>query len=113
LAEVLQHLESHPVVYLHGDLKPEHLLVDVRQLSVVDWEASARGPAVIDYADVVFHLVRDLLYAGLNADRLPIDLMTRLPFSGPVLAWRLLLWLERASRNRVWSWGFRTGVLFR
>lgn len=86
LAEALQQLESHPIVYLHGDLKPEHLLVDDHQLSVVDWEASARGPAVVDYADVVFHLVRDLLYAGLNADRLPIDLMTRLPFSGPVLA---------------------------
>lgn len=95
LAEALQPLESHPVVYLHGDLKPEHLLVDDYQLSVVDWEASARGPAVADYADVVFHLVRDLLYGGLKPGRVPIDLMTRLPFSGPVLAWRLLLWLDR------------------
>ena len=95
LAEALQPLESHPVVYLHGDLKPEHLLVDDYQLSVVDWEASARGPAVVDYADVVFHLVRDLLYGGTKPGRVPVDLMTRLPFSGPVLAWRLLLWLDR------------------
>ncbi|MGW0841424.1 aminoglycoside phosphotransferase family protein [Streptomyces sp. NPDC002787] len=95
LAEALQPLESHPVVYLHGDLKPEHLMVDDHQLSVVDWEASARGPAVVDYADVVFHLVRDLLYTGMKTGRVPIDLMNRLPFSGPVLAWRLLLWLDR------------------
>lgn len=95
LAEALQPLQSHPVVHLHGDLKPEHLLVDDHQLSVVDWEASARGPAVVDFADVVFHLVRDLLYAGVKPGRVPIDLMIRLPFCGPVLAWRLLLWLDR------------------
>lgn len=95
LAEALQPLEAHPVVYLHGDLKPEHLLVDDHQLSVVDWEASARGPAIVDYADVAFHLVRDLLYGGVKPCRVPIDLVTRLPFSGPVLAWRLLLWLDR------------------
>ncbi|MGW4285441.1 aminoglycoside phosphotransferase family protein [Streptomyces sp. NPDC004673] len=94
LAEALQPLESHPAVYLHGDLKPEHLLLDDHQLSVVDWEASARGPAVVDYTDVVFHLVRDLLYEGVKPGRISIDLITRLPFSGPVLAWRLLLWLD-------------------
>lgn len=95
LAEALRPLESHPVVYLHGDLKPEHLLVHDHQLSVVDWEASARGPAAVDYTDVVFHLVRDLLYTGAKPDRVPIDLITRLPFNGPVLAWRVLLWLDR------------------
>ncbi|WP_055699762.1 aminoglycoside phosphotransferase family protein [Streptomyces silaceus] len=101
LAEALQPLESHPVVYLHGDLKPEHLLIDGHQLSVVDWEASARGPAVVDYASVVFHLVRDLLYGGVKPGRAPIDLMTRLPFSGPVLAWRLLLWLDRRRSHDI------------
>ena len=70
-------------------------MVDDHQLSVVDWEASARGPAVLDYIDVVFHLVRDLLYTGVKPGSVPIDLVTRLPFSGPVLAWRLLLWLDR------------------
>lgn len=95
LAEALQPLESHPVVHLHGDLKPEHLLVDDHQLGVVDWEASACGPAVVDYTDVVFHLVRDLLYTGVKPGSAPIDLITQLPFSGPVLAWRLLLWLDR------------------
>ncbi|WP_234432121.1 aminoglycoside phosphotransferase family protein [Streptomyces sp. NRRL S-378] len=88
-------LDSQPVVYLHGDLKPEHLLVDGGLLHVVDWEASACGPAVVDYTDVVFHLVRDLLYAGVPPERVPVDLLTAMPFSGPVLAWRLLLWLDR------------------
>ncbi|MDQ0750187.1 hypothetical protein QF034_004418 [Streptomyces africanus] len=95
LADALHPLESQPVVYLHGDLKPEHLLIDEHQLSVVDWEASARGPAVVDHTDAAFHLVRDLLYAGVKPGRVPIALITRLPFSGPVLAWRLLLWLDR------------------
>ncbi|MFF7737280.1 phosphotransferase [Streptomyces sp. NPDC007984] len=95
LSEALQAIDSHPVVRLHGDLKPEHLLVDGERLHVVDWEASACGPAVLDYADVVFHLVRDLLYQGVPPGRIPVDLLTRLPFSGPVLTWRLLLWLDR------------------
>jgi aminoglycoside phosphotransferase (APT) family kinase protein len=95
LSEALQPIDSHPVVRLHGDLKPEHLLIDGERLHVVDWEASACGPAVLDYTDVVFHLVRDLLYGGMPPGRIPVDLLTRLPFSGPVLAWRLLLWLDR------------------
>ncbi|MFH8668763.1 aminoglycoside phosphotransferase family protein [Streptomyces anulatus] len=95
LGEALQPIDSHPVVHLHGDLKPEHLLVDGGRLHVVDWEASACGPAVLDYTDVVFHLVRDLLYGGMPPARVPVDLLIRLPFSGPVLAWRLLLWLDR------------------
>nr|WP_145488123.1 MULTISPECIES: aminoglycoside phosphotransferase family protein [Streptomyces] len=95
LREALQPIDSHPVVHLHGDLKPEHLLVDGDRLHVVDWEASACGPAVVDYTDVVFHLVRDLLYGSVPPGRIPVDLLTRLPFSGPVLVWRLLLWLDR------------------
>ncbi|GAA3091236.1 hypothetical protein GCM10020254_40260 [Streptomyces goshikiensis] len=61
----------------------------------MDWEASACGPAVVDYTDVVFHLVRDLLYEGVPPEQVPVDLLTAMPFSGPVLAWRLLLWLDR------------------
>ncbi|MFJ7059978.1 aminoglycoside phosphotransferase family protein [Streptomyces microflavus] len=95
LSTALQGIEAHRVVHLHGDFKAEHLLVDGDRLHVVDWEASARGPAVLDYTDVVFHLIRDLLYEGVPPGRIPIDLVTRLPFSGPVLAWRLLLWLDR------------------
>ncbi|MER5849325.1 aminoglycoside phosphotransferase family protein [Streptomyces sp. NPDC002012] len=95
LWEAIQPIDSHPVVRLHGDLKPDHLLVDGERLHVVDWEASACGPAVLDHTDVVFHLVRDLLYGGVPLGRIPVDLLTRLPFSGPALAWRLLLWLDR------------------
>ncbi|MEU2393305.1 aminoglycoside phosphotransferase family protein [Streptomyces sp. NPDC007369] len=95
LGRALQSLDEEPVVRLHGDLKPEHLLVDGADLHVVDWEASARGPAVVDFTDVVFHLVRDLLYEDVPPGRVPVDLLTAMPFSGPVLAWRLLLWLDR------------------
>ncbi|MEJ8643622.1 aminoglycoside phosphotransferase family protein [Streptomyces sp. MS1.HAVA.3] len=95
MEKALQPLESHPVVHLHGDLKPEHLLVDGGVLHVVDWEASGRGPAVVDYADVVFHLVRDLIYEDAPPGRFPVDRMAELPLDGPVLAWRLILWLDR------------------
>ncbi|MEU8972562.1 aminoglycoside phosphotransferase family protein [Streptomyces monashensis] len=95
LGQALQTIDSHPVVHLHGDLKPAHFLVDGEHVHVVDWEASACGPAVLDYTDVAFHLVRDLLYEGVPPGRIPVDLVTWLPFSGPVLAWRLLLWLDR------------------
>ncbi|OAR24232.1 aminoglycoside phosphotransferase [Streptomyces sp. ERV7] len=95
LGQALQTIDLHPVVHLHGDLKPAHLLVDCEHLHVVDWEASACGPAVLDYTDVAFHLVRDLLYEGVPPGRIPVDLLARLPFNGPVLAWRLLLWLDR------------------
>ncbi|GAA4671333.1 aminoglycoside phosphotransferase family protein [Streptomyces youssoufiensis] len=95
LREALHAVDAHPTVHLHGDLKPEHLLVGGGRLHVVDWEASACGPAVLDYTDVVFHLVRDLLYEGVAPARIPVDLTDRLPFCGPVLAWRLLLWLDR------------------
>ncbi|MDF9814172.1 aminoglycoside phosphotransferase family protein [Streptomyces sp. SPB162] len=95
LNRALRSIDSYSVVHLHGDLKPEHLLVDGESLHIVDWEASACGPAVLDYTDVVFHLVRDLLYEGVRPWRIPVDLVTWLPFSGPVLTWRLLLWLDR------------------
>ncbi|WP_149180952.1 aminoglycoside phosphotransferase family protein [Streptomyces sp. TRM49041] len=95
LAELLAPIDSHPVVRLHGDLKPEHLLVDGDWLHVVDWEASGRGPAVADHADVAFHLARDLIYGGLPHRQLPEDVIRRLVLSGSVLAWRLLLWLDR------------------
>ncbi|MFE2928087.1 aminoglycoside phosphotransferase family protein [Streptomyces goshikiensis] len=95
MEKALRPLESHPVVHLHGDLKPEHLLVDGQRLHVVDWEASGRGPAVVDYADVVFHLVRDLIYEDALPGRIPVDRMAELPLEGPVLAWRLILWLDR------------------
>ncbi|MFJ9211483.1 aminoglycoside phosphotransferase family protein [Streptomyces sp. NPDC102264] len=95
LGRALQSPDAQPVVRLHGDLKPEHLLVDGADLHVVDWEASARGPAAVDYTDVIFHLVRDLLYGDVPPGHVPVDLLTTMPFSGPVLAWRLLLWLDR------------------
>lgn len=101
LDEALQTIDSHPAVRLHGDLKPEHFLVDSGRLHVVDWEARACGPAVLDYTDVAFHLVRDLVYEGVPPGRIPVDLLTQLPFSGPVLACRLFLWLDRRRTQDV------------
>jgi Phosphotransferase enzyme family len=94
LEEALEPINASPTVYLHGDLKPEHLLVDSERLHVVDWEASCRGPAAGDFADIVFHLVRDLIYAVPPSD-LPTSLIADIPLHGPVLAWRLIRWLDR------------------
>ena len=95
LEEALEPVNALPTVYLHGDLKPEHLLVDGERLHVVDWEASCRGPAAGDFADIVFHLVRDLIYAAVPPSDLPTGLIAEIPLHGPVLAWRLIQWLDR------------------
>lgn len=92
---MLAALDPEPTVYLHGDIKPEHLLIDGARIHVVDWEASARGPAPCDYADIMFHLVRDLVYAGTPQQHLPLDVLSQVPAFGPVVAWRLALWLDR------------------
>jgi aminoglycoside phosphotransferase (APT) family kinase protein len=95
LNRLLGQVDQMPTVYLHGDIKPEHLLVDGEMVHVVDWEASFRGPAACDHADIVFHLVRDLLYSAVDLRHLPVDAIGQIPLAGPVLAWRVALWLDR------------------
>jgi hypothetical protein len=95
LADHLRQLDEQPLVRLHGDLKPEHLIVGPEDIYVVDWEACARGPAACEYADVIFHLARDLVYAG-DRPRLPLDILAEFPPGLPVaLAWRLVQWADR------------------
>jgi hypothetical protein len=95
LHAALAPLDQEPTIYLHGDIKPEHLLVDGETVHIVDWEASARGPAACDHADIMFHLVRDLVYADVDPQRLPADVIGRVPVAGAVLAWRVVQWLDR------------------
>lgn len=95
LEDALEQYEEVPTVYLHGDLKPEHLLVDGSRLHLVDLEASGRGPAMSDHADAVFHALRDLIYTAATPRRLPIGTVSQLGSPGAVLAWRLALWLDR------------------
>ncbi|MFF4150123.1 aminoglycoside phosphotransferase family protein [Streptomyces sp. NPDC001651] len=91
----LEPCDALPTVYLHGDLKPDHLLFDGSRLHVLDWEASGRGPASSDHADAIFHLIRDLIYSSVPVHRIPVGLVSQLPVPGAVLAWRLALWLDR------------------
>ncbi|WP_328915009.1 MULTISPECIES: phosphotransferase [unclassified Streptomyces] len=93
LCQSLTSVDDEECVHLHGDIKPEHFLRSGRSVHVVDWEAAARGPVVCDLADAAFHLIRDLVYAGPSP--LPLDVIGRLPVTGPVAAWRLLRWLDR------------------
>jgi hypothetical protein len=95
LRAALAPLDQEPTVYLHGDIKSEHLLVDGGTVHIVDWEASARGPAARDHAEIMFHLVRDLVYADIGPQRLPGDAIGRVPVTGAVLAWRVVKWLDR------------------
>ncbi|SFC61555.1 aminoglycoside phosphotransferase family protein [Streptomyces aidingensis] len=101
LASMLAPLDDDSTVYLHGDIKPEHLLVDGKAVHVVDWEASARGPAACDHADTMFHLVRDLAYAGVGPQRMPLDLIGQVPVAGPVIAWRVVRWLDRRRQGDI------------
>lgn len=93
ISEKINELDQQSTVYLHGDLKAEHILTTSAGLCVVDWEACARGPAVSDHADTYFHLARDLIYGGntrtaIEATHLPTGLRA-------ALAWRLVLWADR------------------
>jgi aminoglycoside phosphotransferase (APT) family kinase protein len=94
IAEGLRALDDEPAVYLHGDLKPEHLLTSTGGVWVVDWEASARGAAACDHADAIFHLLRDLIYTDQSTvDTAPVAAS---PVGlAPALAWRLTIWADR------------------
>ncbi|RPK63401.1 Phosphotransferase enzyme family protein [Streptomyces sp. ADI96-02] len=95
LQSMLTPLNDLPTVHLHGDLKPEHFLADGKKEHVVDWEASGRGPGVCDHVDTMFHLIRDLIYAGTAPSELPVDVISQVPVTGLVLAWRVVQWLDR------------------
>jgi len=98
VAETLRSLDDQPSVYLHGDLKPEHILTSHGVSHVVDWEACGRGPAACDHADTLFHLLRDQIYAG--DDLYPVPRMeTATPGLAPVLAWRLIQWADRRRED--------------
>lgn len=95
LAEHLTKLNSLPAVRLHGDIKPEHLLVAPDQTYVVDWEACATGPALCDQTDIAFHAIRDLAYGGRQPSMIIEAIPTGEAQLGPMLAWRLALWADR------------------
>jgi aminoglycoside phosphotransferase (APT) family kinase protein len=95
LAGHLTDLNPLPAVRLHGDIKPEHLLVSPDQTYAIDWEACATGPALCDHADIAFHAIRDLAYSGGKPNALVETPSTRDARLAPLLAWRLTLWADR------------------
>jgi aminoglycoside phosphotransferase (APT) family kinase protein len=95
LQALLRPLDQEPVVHLHGDIKPEHLLVHETATYVVDWEACGRGPADCDFADAIFHAVRDLIYADVEPDQISDSILAELQTTSPLLAWRVIRWLDR------------------
>jgi hypothetical protein len=50
---------------------------------------------VCDYADVVFHVVRDLQYSRTGVRSEVVDSLAELALPGSILAWRLIRWLDR------------------
>ncbi|KIH97630.1 hypothetical protein LP52_18160 [Streptomonospora alba] len=94
LAAELRTVDSRRSAYLHGDVKPEHFLAGPDRVAVVDWEACARGPAAVDFADAAFHALRDLAYTH-SGKSVPFSVLARLPTTTAVLAWRIALWLDR------------------
>ncbi|MGH3426886.1 MAG: phosphotransferase, partial [Candidatus Dormibacteraceae bacterium] len=95
-----QVLDMLPIVRLHGDVKPEHLLVDaVDTVTVVDWEAIYRGPAVLDEADIVFRILREVVYANLTLTAENLALLPWTHTHMAALGWRIALWLDRRHRT--------------
>lgn len=99
LQALLRPLDWEPVVHLHGDIKPEHLLVQEANTYIVDWEACGRGPAGCDFADAVFHAVRDLIYADTPPSEIPDSVLAELHTAPPLLAWRVIRWLDRRGAD--------------
>lgn len=87
-------LDALPVIHLHGDLKPEHVITGNRGMHLVDWEACARGPAVLDEVDIAFRVAREVAYADLPEGSVA-DVMTASLAHAAAMAWRLALWLDR------------------
>jgi hypothetical protein len=94
LGTQLRDLDTLPIVLLHGDVKPEHVLTGPGHAMLVDWEASSRGPAVLDQSDATFHVLRDLAYAN-RLSSAATTLLPRTRHHTVALAWRLILWLDR------------------
>lgn len=78
----------------HEDIQPEHLVVEEKTVHIIGWKASAQGSVACDRADIMFHLARDLVYTDVDPQRLPADVIGRVPVSGAVLAWRAVQWLD-------------------
>jgi hypothetical protein len=95
LSDALSTLDGEKTVYLHGDIKPEHVLVGSDGAHVVDWEAAARGPASCDTVHAVFHLIRDLVYAAPPPTAVPIEQLSTFAVPAVVAAWRIVHWLDR------------------
>ena len=87
-------LDTLPIVLLHGDVKPEHVLTGSGHAMLVDWEACARGPAVLDQSDATFRVLRDLAYFNRLTSG-ATSLLPRTRHHTIALAWRLTLWLDR------------------
>lgn len=90
----LRCLDGLPCVHLHGDLKPDHLILGDHGVYLVDWEACSRGPAVLDEVDVTFRVAREVVYAGLTVES-PFEDMSGTEPHSAALSWRLALWLDR------------------
>lgn len=61
----------------------------------MDWEASARGPAALDHADIAFRVIQDLTYAGISPSSIETASQELSPYVAAALAWRVALWLDR------------------
>lgn len=94
LRDHLRSLDVLPVVRLHGDVKPEHILIGAGPHVLVDWEACARGPAVLDETDATFRVLRDLAYANQLTSG-ATALLPRTEQHAIALTWRIVLWLDR------------------
>jgi Ser/Thr protein kinase RdoA (MazF antagonist) len=115
LAIARQRLDRAPSTLLHADLHLDNILFDRDRAIVLDWARCARGPAVLDLADLLFGMCRSddvdevldaYAAAGESDAGEALDFAAMKDFLGGALLWRfststcgIARWLPEASRG--------------
>jgi len=66
---VVAGLEEVPPAPVHGDLKPDHILLDGDSVALIDFDKFVRADPILDVANVLFHLGRVSPRSHLSQDR--------------------------------------------
>ncbi len=98
---VIAGLKDAPSALIHGDLKPEHMLLDGDRVALIDFDLMARADPIVDVAHILSYLSRSEDRARTRSDQ-SVDLAQAFAdeyFSQAPNAWRQRLPLYHAMTS--------------